>query len=482
MDGVNMEPAQKASTHPAVHHISRCSIKPECVSDESNQPFHLNPWDLSLLNIPYIQKGLLFSKPPPSIIDHLKDSLSLTLTHFLPLAGHLVTHKQDNPSPSYSISVEYSNNNNNPGVEFVHAVAADVSVADVLSPSDVHVPPIVQSLFLLDEAISHDGHTLPLLAVQVTELVDGIFIACSFNHVVGDGTSYWNFFNAWAEICRKMMVDGKHVDNISCPPVLTRWFLDDENGHVGPIINLPFSHHDEFIHRYVSTAVLLRERVFHFSPQSIAKLKAKANAECNTNTNTSTISSFQALSALVWRCVTRARRHLPSHQKTSCSLAINNRSRLNPPLSPDYFGNCVQAVSATVTVEELLSHGIGWAAWLLHEAVNEHNDSKVRRWVEGWMVSPSIYKISDFINPCSVMLSSSPRFNMYGCDFGWGKAEAVRSGSANKMDGSVTSYPGRHGVGSVDLEVSLLPESMTALDSDPEFMDAVSLSLSHHHQ
>ncbi|XP_043710146.1 uncharacterized acetyltransferase At3g50280-like [Telopea speciosissima] len=458
------------ANYPAVRHISRCSIKPESIPEESNQPFHLNPWDLSMLSSHPIQKGFLFPKPPPTknpsvtIIEHLKDSLSRTLVHFLPLAGRLVTHKQENPH-SYSVSLDFKNN---PGVDFVHAVA-DVTMADILSSIDVH--PIVQSFFLLDETVNHDGHTLSLVAVQVTELLDGIFIACSFNHIIGDGTSYWHFFNAWAEVCR--MLKGKN-DSISRPPVLKQWFLD---GH-GPIINLPFSHHDEFIDRY-KPPVVLRERFFHFSPQSIANLKAKANEECKTNT--STISSFQALSALVWRCVTRARRHLPSHQKTSCRLAINNRPRLNPPLSPDYFGNCVQTVSATVTVEELLSHEIRWVAWLLHEAVNGHNDSKVRGWLEGWMASPFIYQLSNFFDPCSVMMGSSPRFNMYGCDFGWGKAEAVRSGFANKFDGKVSSYPGRHGVGSVDLEVSLPPECMSALESDPEFMDAVSLSHRNHH-
>ncbi|KAJ4965132.1 hypothetical protein NE237_016981 [Protea cynaroides] len=446
------------ATHSAVRHISRCSIKPECVADESEQLFHLNPWDLCMFNAYYIQKGLLFSKPPPTkdlsitIIDHLKDSLSRTLVHFLPLTGHLVTHKQDNP-PSYSISLDCKN----PGVEFVHAVA-DVTISDVLSPIDV--PPIVQSFFLLDKGIGHDGHYLPLLAVQVTELLDGIFIACSFNHVIGDGTSYWNFFNAWAEICR--------TGNISRPPVLTRWFI---NGH-GSIINLPFSHQDEFIDRY-QPPVALRERFFHFSPQSIARLKAKANTEYNT----STISSFQALSALVWRSSTRAHSHLPSHKKTICNLAINNRSRLNPSLSPDYFGNCIQTVNASATVEELLSHGIGWAAWLLHEAVNGHTDIKVRERLEMWMKSPFVYQFGILFDPSSsVMMGSSPRFDMYGCDFGWGKAEAVRSGSANKFDGKVSSYPGREGEGSVDLEVTLPAEIMSALESDPEFMDAVSPS------
>ncbi|KAJ4965686.1 hypothetical protein NE237_017535 [Protea cynaroides] len=421
------------ANHAVVHHISRCIIKPEFVSEKSNQHFHLTPWDLSIISAQCIQKGLLFPKPPPAndndpsspIIDHLKDSLSRTLVHFLPLAGQLVTHKHDDP-PSYSISISLDCENT-PGVDFIHAIA-DVTTSDIVST--VYVPPVVQSFFPLNEAVNHDGHTLPLLAVQVTEILDGIFIACCFNHVVGDGTSYWHFFNAWAETCR--MLKGKH-DHIShtCQPL----------------------------------------RFFHFSPQSIARLKAKANAECNT----STISSFQALSALVWRSITRVRRHLTNHQKTSCRLAINNRSRLNPPLSPDYFGNCVQTVSATATSGELLSHGIGWAALLLHEAVNGHTDGKVRGWLEAWMMNPFIYQLGNFFDPCSVMMASSPRFDMYGCDFGWGKAEAVRSRSANKFDGKVSSYQGRKG-GSVDLEVSLPPESMKALEADPEFMDAVSPS------
>jgi hypothetical protein len=37
-----------------------------------------------------------------------------------------------------------------------------------------------------------------LLTVQVTELVDGIFVGVSISHAVVDGTSYWNFFNAFS--------------------------------------------------------------------------------------------------------------------------------------------------------------------------------------------------------------------------------------------------------------------------------------------
>uniref|UniRef100_A0A803R953 BAHD acyltransferase n=2 Tax=Cannabis sativa TaxID=3483 RepID=A0A803R953_CANSA len=75
-----------------------------------------------------------------------------------------------------------------------------------------------------------------------------------------------------------------------------------------------------------------------------------------------------------------------------------------------------------------------------------------------------------FFDPFTVMMGSSPRFNKYGCEFGMGKAIAVRSGYANKFDGKVSCYPGRDGGGSIDLEICLKPEFMCALESDEEFM------------
>ncbi|KAI3934326.1 hypothetical protein MKW92_016824, partial [Papaver armeniacum] len=50
----------------------------------------------------------------------------------------------------------------------------------------------------------------------------------------------------------------------------------------------------------------------------------------------------------------------------------------------------------------------------------------------------------------------------------------LHGGYANKFDGKVSSYPGLTGTGSVMLEVCLPPASMSALESDEEFMDAVS--------
>ncbi|KAL8166010.1 hypothetical protein V2J09_007509 [Rumex salicifolius] len=446
---------------PIVKHISECFIRPKFDVEDAKNPVYLAPSDLAMLSAHYIQKGLLFTKPSPSnesphpmndLLDNLKHSLSVALVHFYPLAGRLDTQIDEDQHTS----LIFINCNKGPGARLIHA-ELDMTSSEILEPHDV--PRVVQSFFDHDRAVNHDGHTRPLLSVQVTELVDGVFIGCSINHVCVDGTSYWHFFNSWSEI---FMANGDNIV-ISRPPIHKRWFIDG----TGPILKLPYTHTDEFISRLV--APKLRERIFHLSPQSLAKLKAKANEECGGNTK---ISSFQALSALVWRCITRAR-SFRNDLETRCKLAINNRARFEPPLPNNYFGNSIQTVQGSAKVGELLSHNLGYAALLLHQAVAEHNDRKARGLLEKWIQTPFVYQLASFFDPHSVMMGSSPRFDMYGNEFGMGKALAVLSGYANKFDGKVTSYPGRQGGGSIDLEMCLPPDSMRKLESDEEFMEVV---------
>ncbi|KAJ0024881.1 hypothetical protein Pint_08743 [Pistacia integerrima] len=445
-----------------VKHISECFVKPQYVSEDMKEPCYLTPWDLAMISVQYIQKGLLFTKPPEAyaqenfistLLDKLKHSLSLTLVHYYPLAGRFKTVTTQSP-PSYVVFVDC---NDSPGAKFIHA-SLDLSISDILSPT--YVPVVVQSFFDHDRAINHDGHTTSLLSIQVTEMVDGIFIGCSMNHSLGDGNSFWNFFNAWSEIFQGQGKISKSPSNL---PIIKRWFPD---GH-DPIINLPYTRHDEFISRFESPQLL--ERVFHFSSESIAKIKARANAEAKTKK----ISSYQSLSALMWRSITRTR-NLPHEQTTSCRLAANNRSRLEPPLSEYYFGNSIQPVRGVTTAGELLEHDLGWAAWKLHEAVVSHSDKAIREWLEAWRQCPFIYQVDRLFDPYSIMMGSSPRFNKYGSEFGMGKAVALRSGYAHKFDGKVSGYPGHEGGGSIDLEVCLPSNSMRALEADQEFMEATS--------
>ncbi|KAL1809075.1 hypothetical protein ACET3Z_026065 [Daucus carota] len=440
----------------SVQHISECYIKPSHISQDSKKVIHLATWDLAMLSFHYIQKGLLFKKPDAHnfiqpFLESLKHALSITLAHFYPLAGRLARKQQD--SCSFIVFIDCVNS---PGARFVHS-SVDRTISDILSPS--YVPVIVHNFFDHHKAVNYDGLDMSLLTVQVTELVDGIFVGCSVNHSVADGTSYWNFFNTLSHVFQGSQVT---------PPVHERWFPDG----YGPFISLPFTRDDQFISRY--DAPVLKERIFHFSVANLARIKAKANANCKDN-KAIRISSLQALSAIIWRCVTRAR-GLTEDQITSCCMPTNNRSRLDPPVSKNYFGNCIQILRTFTTASKLLENNFEWAALQLNKTIVQHDDESVRKSVATWLETPITYQLAQLVDPGTVVVSSSPRFNMYGNEFGFGKPVAVLSGYGNKFDGEVTLYQGSEGGGSIDTLICLNPNIMRALECDEEFLDVLNCS------
>ena len=86
----------------AVQYVSQCFIKPKYTTEGSKQPMFLPPYELILVFAQYMQKGLLFAKPPGfdtnqiwELVQKINESFSLTLVHFYPLAGRLVTLKKE---------------------------------------------------------------------------------------------------------------------------------------------------------------------------------------------------------------------------------------------------------------------------------------------------------------------------------------------------------------------------------------------------
>ncbi|KAK9077922.1 hypothetical protein SSX86_001979 [Deinandra increscens subsp. villosa] len=470
--------------------ISKSTVFP---ATKSTLPdLKLSTSDLPMLSCQYIQKGNLFLRPPTGISDLLfllREGLSNILAQFPPLAGRLVT---DADGYVYITC-------NDAGAQFLHANATHISVNDVLSP--IHVPSFVKSFFAFDGMVSYDGHFNPILAVQVTELHDGVFIGFSVNHAVVDGTSLWNFINTFAEVCRGVKL-------ITKQPCFTR-----ESVLISPaVLKVPAGGPKVTFDEHAPLA----ERIFSFSRESILKLKDTTNNKKRLNcfgngeidavemmgkqsndpiklsdekvtalignwirnavvTRTPPapeISSFQSLSALLWRAVTRARK-FPNSKTTTFRMAVNCRHRLEPKLETLYFGNAIQSIPTYATAGEVLSHDLRWCAEQLNKNVLSHDDKMVRRFVHNWEQDPRCFPLGNF-DGAMLTMGSSPRFPMFDNDFGWGKPVAVRSGRANKFDGKISAFPGREGGGSVDLEVVLSPETMAELELDPEFMQYVS--------
>ncbi|CAL5036798.1 unnamed protein product [Urochloa decumbens] len=472
----------------AVRVASRRTVKPP---PRPRERIALTSWDLALLPADYLQYGLLFAPPPFStahLVDHLQAALASALAVYYPVAGRLTTDQHLDAKGEQVVGCSVSVDCDGQGAEIVLAVADGVAIADVVPP-DADVPTaVIRSFFPLDGAVNYEGHELPLFAVQVTELDDGVFVGFAYNHALSDGAALWDFLNAWAKIARLRLAPPELESGAPRAPVFERWSPDA--GVAAPVV-LPYAD--------LAGIVIvkrpsppppppeLRERVLHFSPESLAALKERARQELVAAGDdagaAAAVTKFQALSSLLWRCVARPRRLAPE-QETACRFAIDNRNRLRPPLPTGYFGNSVYTVSTeSVAAPELLvpPGRLGWAAAAVGRAVEAHTDAAIRARMAAWKAEPALVPVPAAVAALhrnGVVIVGSPRFNVYGCDFGWGKPLAVRSGRAAKYDGRVTLFPGREG--GVDAEVALAPEHMAAVERDGELWAAVTPDAASH--
>ncbi|KAI4986466.1 hypothetical protein ZWY2020_019096 [Hordeum vulgare] len=448
---------------------SRRMVRPEPTASRLPEPettIHLTPWDLKHITVEHIQKGVLLPKPPTTgghvDVERLASSFARALGRFYPYAGRLAVSVAPH-SQSLTISLRCSGE----GAEFIHAVAPGVTVADVTA--SLVVPRVVWSFFPLDALLGADAAagTRPVLVAQVTELADGVFIALTMNHGVADGTTFWHFFNTWSELSRA----GDDVINSTPLPVFDRSFLG--SSCVVPI-PLPFGKLEDVVGQRVHVFPPVQECFLHFSAASVKELKAKANAEMSSSGTDSTISSLQSLLAHLWRAVCRARQLTPE-QETAYIVLVGFRGRVGG-IPASYAGNAVGNVTAKSTAGDIVGKGLGWAAWLLNRAVASWDEASTRDKLASWPQEPSFTSLPAFVAavPTGTFTGSSPRFDVYGNDFGWGAPVAVRSGSGNKVDGKVTVYAGRGGGGSMALEVCLAPEALARLVADEEFMNATS--------
>ncbi|KAJ8446726.1 hypothetical protein Cgig2_002888 [Carnegiea gigantea] len=180
-------------------------------------------------------------------------------TQYMQFADRLATVKHEDEHACWI----YVDCHNGPGARFVHgtAVGGAVPVANIVSYSPV-VLPIVRSFFDLGER-------------AVINYYDAVV-----NHL---GLKIGVFMNV----------------TISQAPIFEPIY---PYGY-GTIIKLLYSDPDELL-TFFNMELQLSERFFHFLPASLAKLKVRVNVGFNDESNT--ISSVQALSALVWRSMTQA--------------------------------------------------------------------------------------------------------------------------------------------------------------------------------
>ncbi|CAM0874993.1 unnamed protein product [Alopecurus aequalis] len=332
-------------------------------------------------------------------VDKLKKSLAMALVPFYPLAGRLGADSDGR--------IEI--NCNAEGALFVVAHSGH-TVEDF---SDSKPSPALRKLFRPRVQPSS-----VILAVQVTFLrCGGVVLGTEVHHAVMDGFSTFHFIRTWASYCR----DG-----------------------AGAVIEL-FPCHDRALLRARSPPLVRPETVPMFcSKLTMHEPSGVVATEVFTISNDKLhglkrlcggVSTFCAVSALVWQCVCIARQLDPA-ATTRMNFPVDVRHRLKPPLPDGYFGNGVVNVFATAVVKDVVSESLASVASRVKATTQRFDDELLRSAVDYFEMAGKGGRPEDSGNlpETELRMNSWYHLRTYEADFGWGKprvmtrAETVRGG------------------------------------------------------
>lgn len=344
-----------------------------------------------------------FERSNDNAVDVIKQALSKVLVHYYPLAGRLAKSSEGKLIVDCQKKL---------GVPFVEAVA-DCDLDSLGDMSILH-PDVLGKLVYKDPTTQNMPETAPLLTAQVTKLKNGgLILGIALNHCMSDGISAIKFINSWSEIAR-----GKPLSVVPCHD---RTILKPRMPHqiCGP--------YDDFVQiSDVSNMTTLYEkeqnvcRSFHFDSEKLAAVKKMATA-CGQVKRS--ITSFVALTALVWRARSMALKMKP-HQQTMLTIPVDFRSKLSPPISDGFFGNAVVFPCCLCNTGELFDEPISSTAERIAEAIERVNEDYARSRIDYL----DKYGFEEFALG-TLLISSWTKLDYGSSDFGWGEPRQFGTGS-----------------------------------------------------
>ncbi|KAL0561681.1 hypothetical protein IC582_002121 [Cucumis melo] len=352
----------------------------------------LTIFDIILLQCPSISRLYFYQNSITNnnnVLQKLKHSLSLILTHYLPLAGNLIW-----PQDSHK-----------PIIQFLEGDTVSLTVAESSSDHDFHY--LSGDGFRLQAKYCHLVPELPMvdnrvavMALQLTFFPNkGFSIGITTHHGVVDGKTSTSFFKAWAHVCNNNL----DITQPSSIPFYDRTTILNSTSHLEPTslnkdLNLRFSFQtkpDWF--RYT----------LELRSQDLQKLK-KCFDEC---------SSYKATVAYLLVCSAKMKSGLRDG-KIYCTFPVDLRSRVHPPLPSNYFGNCIIGRLFSVERKEVLGeNGMLVVAREISKEVQSLEEEGIGKAVEK-RISQSKMSNEKEERYC---MPGSPKFEVYSADFGWGK-------------------------------------------------------------
>ncbi|XP_050380897.1 phenolic glucoside malonyltransferase 2-like [Argentina anserina] len=385
-----------------------------------------------------------------SILDKLKTSLSLTLKHFLPLAGNL-TWPKDSPKPV--LSYVQGDTLRLTIVESSNADFARLSSNyGLLEAQEYH--PLVPQL-----EVSHERAAV--MSLQITLFPNkGFSVGAAVHSAVFDGSTANLFFKSWAHICKHQGATSSSLPD-QLKPFYDRAVIDDQKG-LGTLFSIQYQGMDGPNNRSLMVWELQVPQdsvraTFEITRASIQSLRGHVMAAIGSDTSLH-LSTFSLACAYTWVCLVRAEE--TKEDEARLVFSVDCRSRLDPPIPATYFGNCVVGCLVVAKTKGLLGEdGLVVALSAISETLRNLVKKGLLNEAESW-----VSRLSSLRSGRLVGIAGSHQFGMYEISFGWGSPSKVEFVSIDRT-GAISMTDSKNGGGGVDVGLVLKKQYMDAFAS-----------------
>ncbi|KAJ4724409.1 Benzyl alcohol O-benzoyltransferase [Melia azedarach] len=390
------------------------------------------------------------NNPEPSMkgkdpVKVIKEAVSRALVFYYPLAGRL------REGPDRKLTVDC----NAEGVLFIEAEANFKleQLGNAIQPPCPYLDELLYNVPGSDGIIG-----CPLLLIQVTRLACGEFsVGLRFNHTIWDGFGFMQFLKTIEEMAR-----GEHS-----PSVFPVWQRELLNARNPPQVTCIHHEYEETNNNSVPDVLTttnpndMIHKSFYFGPKDIKALRQQLPL-CLRN-----CSTFELLSAFIWRCRTIALQLDPVETvRFSCLVNVRGKS-YNMHLPTGYYGNAM-AFPAVCSKAEVLSRSpLEYAVELVKVAKAKVNEEYIRSVADLMVITGRLAKYPTRAN---FFISDVSKIGFAEVDLGWGKPILGGIASAFTLISFFIRYIKEDGESGILVPILLPPSNMEKFEEEMKRM------------